>query len=161
DYIAEPLLSGVYGGDPRALSVNAVLARFVEMETKYGSLTRGALEARKKMHAAESGPLFRTFRRGLGSVICALATQLRGRIQVVHGAAEALERNSGGWRVRVGGQWIEAVDVIVATPAYSTAALLRPLDAEAARLLETIDYSSSMTIALVYRPDRIAAPRGF
>ena len=41
DYLAEPLLSGVYGGDPREMSVGSVLPRFVEMESKYGSLTRG------------------------------------------------------------------------------------------------------------------------
>ena len=45
DYLAEPLLAGVYGGDPREMSVNSVLARFVEIETKYGSLTRGVLAA--------------------------------------------------------------------------------------------------------------------
>ena len=31
DYLAEPLLSGVYGGDPEALSVASVLPRFVEL----------------------------------------------------------------------------------------------------------------------------------
>ena len=34
DYLAEPLLAGVYGGDPRDMSVNSVLARFVEIETE-------------------------------------------------------------------------------------------------------------------------------
>ena len=41
DYIAEPLLSGVYGGDPREMSVISVLGPFVEMEKKraaWGSL---------------------------------------------------------------------------------------------------------------------------
>jgi len=47
DYLAEPLLAGVYGGDPRQMSVNSVLARFVEMEAKYGSLSRGTLAAPK------------------------------------------------------------------------------------------------------------------
>ena len=32
DYLAEPLLSGVYGGDPAQLSVGSVLPRFLEME---------------------------------------------------------------------------------------------------------------------------------
>src|ERR1039458_2643484 len=36
DYLAEPLLSGIYGGDPRELSVAAVLPRFVELAAKYG-----------------------------------------------------------------------------------------------------------------------------
>jgi len=43
DYLAEPLLAGIFGGDPADLSVSSVLPRFVELERKYGSLTRGVL----------------------------------------------------------------------------------------------------------------------
>ena len=46
DYLAEPLLSGVYGGDPAQLSVGSVLPRFLQMEAKYGSLVRGVLAGR-------------------------------------------------------------------------------------------------------------------
>ena len=46
DYLAEPLLSGVYGGDPDQLSVASVLPRFVEMERTKGSLARTLMAAR-------------------------------------------------------------------------------------------------------------------
>ena len=52
DRLADPLLSGIYGGDATKLSARTVLPRLVEMETKYGSLTRGMLAAHKKMRAA-------------------------------------------------------------------------------------------------------------
>ena len=45
DYLAEPLLSGVYGGDPDKLSVASVLPRFVEMERTKGSLARALMTA--------------------------------------------------------------------------------------------------------------------
>ncbi len=45
DRLADPLLSGVYGGDAASLSVRAVLPRFVEMEEHYGSLCRAMLAA--------------------------------------------------------------------------------------------------------------------
>jgi len=157
DYLAEPLLSGVYGGDPRALSVNAVLTRFVDMETKYGSLTRAALEARKKMPASGE-PLFRTFRDGLGSFTAALERAIAPQTRVIHGAVDSIER---GWRLRVNGEWIAAEKVILATPAYAAAALLGPLDTELGRLLDTVDYSSSLTIAMVFRPGRLPDPKGF
>ena len=67
DYLAEPLLAGVYGGDPREMSVNSVLARFVEIETKYGSLTRGVLAA-PRPKGSGSGSLFRTLKNGPGPV---------------------------------------------------------------------------------------------
>ena len=52
DYLVEPLLSGVYGGDPARLSAASVLPRFVELERKYGSLTRGVLKGRTPAHGA-------------------------------------------------------------------------------------------------------------
>ena len=51
DRLADPLLSGIYGGDATQLSAQTVLPRLVEMETKYGSLTRGMLAAHRKMRA--------------------------------------------------------------------------------------------------------------
>ncbi len=51
DRLADPLLSGIYGGDAAQLSAQTVLPRLVDMETKYGSLTRGMLAAHRKMRA--------------------------------------------------------------------------------------------------------------
>ena len=51
DRLADPLLSGIYGGDATQLSARTVLPRLVEMETEYGSLTRGMLAAHKQMRA--------------------------------------------------------------------------------------------------------------
>ncbi len=48
DRLADPLLSGIYGGDSTQLSAQTVLPRLVEMETKHGSLTRGMLAAHRQ-----------------------------------------------------------------------------------------------------------------
>ncbi|MBL8212962.1 MAG: protoporphyrinogen oxidase, partial [Bryobacterales bacterium] len=164
DYLADPLLSGVYGGTAEALSVDAVLPRFVDMERKYGSLTKGALAARKHMpKGGESAALFRTLKRGLGSLVAAIESKLEG-VRRITGEVEALDRaeTGAGWRVRVGREWLAASQVILAVPAYASGALLRHLDPEAARLLETVDYSSSATVALAYRPGRLQqALKGF
>src|SRR5207245_2589429 len=70
DYLAEPLLSGIYGGDPRQLSVQAVLPRFVELAARYGSLTRGVLASRAQSSKQQSpAPLFRTLKGGLGDLV--------------------------------------------------------------------------------------------
>ncbi len=52
DRLADPLLSGVYGGDAGKLSARAVLPRFVEMEEKYGSLSKAML-ARAQENGAD------------------------------------------------------------------------------------------------------------
>src|SRR5580698_10040114 len=51
DRLADPLLSGIYGGEAASLSVRAVLPRFAEMERTHGSLGRAMLAARKKMRS--------------------------------------------------------------------------------------------------------------
>ena len=102
DYLAEPLLSGVYGGDPKQLSVGSVLPRFLEMEKKYGSLVRGVLASRSKSGGG-GGSLFRTLKGGLGTLVDRLAAGLK----VCQADVETVERSGmgfgcglvvGGWR---------------------------------------------------------------
>lgn len=151
DYLAEPLLAGVYGGTPDHLSVGSVLGRFVELEAQYGSLTRGVLAERKKVAAqARSTPLFRTLKGGLGQLVDALMRAVTPSAQVHQGEAEALERTPAGFRVRVGGVWLDFAKVVLACQAYQAARLTASVDPALARLLDAIPYSSSMTVALGY-----------
>src|SRR5581483_3682695 len=54
--VADPLLSGVYGGSADELSASSVLARFAEIEARQGSLGRAMVAARKlKNLCAEPG----------------------------------------------------------------------------------------------------------
>jgi oxygen-dependent protoporphyrinogen oxidase len=146
DYLAEPLLSGVYGGDPARLSVASVLPRFLQMEANYGSLVRGVLDLRGQ--AGPSGPLFRTLKSGLGRLTGALAS----RVKICRSQAETIERREGGgFRIRAEGNWMEADHVIVACPAWAAARLLAPVDPQLAEWLDGIEYSSSLTLTLIYR----------
>lgn len=155
DYLAEPLLAGVYGGDPVKLSVTSVLGRFVELDKKYGSLTRGVLAERKMAkRSGGSQPLFQTLRGGLGELVKALFSAIGDRMQVIEGAAEAVTRGPGGFRVTVNGQPIEAGHVVLACQAYRSASLVRTLDPKLVELLDAIPYNSSITLALGY--DRTA-----
>jgi oxygen-dependent protoporphyrinogen oxidase len=148
DYLAEPLLSGIYGGNPSVLSIRSVLPRFVELERKYGSLTRGVLAERRKNAAAQAGgtPLFRTLASGLQTLTDALAA--RAALRVVHAAAETIERGGNGFRVRAGGDWMEAEHVVLACEAHRAAPLAAALDGRVGEILASVPYSSSMTVAL-------------
>ncbi len=159
DYLGEPLLAGVYGGDPDRLSATAVLGRFVEMERRYGSLTRGALAARQRMAQGAGGPLFRSLRRGLGSLVEALEAKLDAGVRVVRGEAETIERAGEGWRLRVSGGWMDADAVVVACPAWAAARTLGAGNGRLAALLETIPYHDALTVSLGYRREDCAALR--
>jgi protoporphyrinogen/coproporphyrinogen III oxidase len=145
DYLAEPLLSGVYGGDPRRLSVRSVLPRFAELADRYGSLTRGVIANRPKQSA---GPLFRTLKGGLGRLVETLIAAAGSHVEFRHLAAERIEPIAGGFRVRAGGEWTEATRIIVACESYNAAKLLD--DGRLAELLSGIAYSSSIVVALGY-----------
>ena len=66
DLLADPLLSGVYGGEASQLSVRAVLPRFADMEATHGSLGRGMFGVREKNRRPQRGParpLFTSLKR--------------------------------------------------------------------------------------------------
>ena len=150
DYLAEPLLAGVYGGDPHQMSVNSVLARFVEIESKYGSLTRGALASPRPPNPG--GSFLQTLKGGLGQLIEAL----RPSADVIHANAEGLEQIGDGFRVRADGDWMEAEHVVLATPAHQ--APLGLLNPELGSLLAGIPYTTSITLALGYRKSTFDHP---
>ena len=160
DYLAEPLLAGIYGGDPAELSVTSMLPRFVELEKWYGSLTRGVLAERPKVRGPKP-PLFRTLRSGLESLVHAVWRATSGAT-VVHGTVNAMERVHDGFRLKIGGDWLSADQVVLACEAYQAARLMPTVDARAAQLLGSIGYSSSVTIALGFaRSDVRNQMRGF
>ena len=169
DRLADPLLSGIYGGDSEQLSAQAVFPRLVEMETKYGSLTRGMLAGvRARKAAAGDGPapppkpLFTTLRFGLQQLVDALDSRLdRNRLHF-HAPVSSVEQTAGAWAVHVGGA-VQLFDaVVIATPAWAAADLLKTTDAELSAALGEIPYSSSVTINLVYDgADLDPLPEGF
>jgi oxygen-dependent protoporphyrinogen oxidase len=152
DYLAEPLLAGVYGGDPHELSANRVLARFVDIEAKYGSLTRGARAQPRPNYPG--GSFLQTLKGGLGQLIEAL----RPSADVIQADVETVENLGGGFRVRAAGDWLEAEHLVVATPAGDAAPILQVLQPEVASLLAGIPYTTSITVALGYRKNTFDHP---
>jgi protoporphyrinogen/coproporphyrinogen III oxidase len=150
DYLAEPLLAGVYGGDPEKLSVSSVLNRFVELEEKYGSLSRGVLVERRKMRKTGNLPLFQTLRGGLGKLITALVAAAGHSVKVIEDEALTVERQPGGYRVVLSAGSLDAGHVILACQAHEGAGVIRALDTPLADLLAAIPYNSSITVSLGY-----------
>ena len=144
DYLAEPLLSGVYGGDPRALSVASVLPRFAELEAKYGSLTKGVLATRPKPTPGKpAAPLFQTLKGGLGQLVDALAQAARPHAVFRQAAADAVEFTAAGVRVHAAGDWIDADHVIFACETYRASPLI---GGRLGELLGQTGYSSSIVV---------------
>jgi oxygen-dependent protoporphyrinogen oxidase len=128
------------------------MPRFAEIEAKYGSLTKGTLAGiAKAPKQSAGGTLFRTLKRGLGSMVEALEKAIAPHCQVLREKALRLERREDGtYVVQTANASFESRHVVVATPAWAAADLLRSLDAELAELLRGVGYSSSLTAGLIY-----------
>ncbi|MBV9608495.1 MAG: protoporphyrinogen oxidase [Acidobacteria bacterium] len=159
DRLADPLLSGVYGGDAARLSVRAVLPRFVEMEAKYGSLSRAMLAAMKKRNPTQSAKdadkggapsIFTSMFDGMQQLVDAVVAQLPQERLHTRAEVTGLTREGKEWQVGVEGGVRSFDRVIIATPAYVAGALLKGVSPKLAGLLEQIAYSSSVTVALGY-----------
>jgi oxygen-dependent protoporphyrinogen oxidase len=181
DRLADPLLSGIYGGDASQLSAQTVLGRLVEMEKKYGSLTRGMLAAHAQMRArmkgaaAQSGngaqpkgksggapAIFTSLRGGMQQLVDALTARLDpGSIQAGTPVRE-ISKSGQGWRVATSAGASDFDALIVATPAWAGGELLKTVDPELSLELAGIPYSSSITINLVYDEAQLGTlPDGF
>ena len=156
DYLVEPLLYAVYGGDPRQMSATAIIPQMTQIEAKYGSLTRGVLSGmRKRRHNRRR----RAVRAESSSSPCAAACPAWStpsfRIGRGDPGLEPLRPkplSDRRWiRVRVNGDWLEAKNIVIATPAWGAADLIQDLAPQAAELLREIPYRSSLTVSLAYK----------
>jgi oxygen-dependent protoporphyrinogen oxidase len=174
DRLADPLLSGIYGGDASQLSARTVLPRLVEMEKEYGSLTRGMLAAHRKMRKArpngqaQSGArpparaIFTSMRGGMQQLIDALAARLDPAAVRLATPVSGLEKTAEGWRVEVDGESELYDAVIVASPAWAAGVMLGRVDPKLGEELGAIPYSSSITVNLVYDEAQLGRlPEGF
>ena len=162
--LADPLLSGVYGGEADQLSVRAVLPRFADMEAKYGSLGRAMLAARKNAppNAGPPRSLFSSLRDGMQSLVAAVTARLTPLNLRVGLPIREVQRREYGWLVNTeaGGSSFDAI--VLATPTQAGAKLLQQSAPVLAQELGEIRYSSSVTVGLVYDETVAAAlPPGF
>jgi len=164
DRLADPLLSGVYGGEASRLSVRAVLPRFAEMEAKYGSLGRAMLAARGKMPRSANGPrpLFTSLKDGMQQLVDALVSRLTPSALQTNAPVQSVQLQNGGWLVSAGYASDQFDAIILATPAQIAAGMIQTASPQLAFELCRIDYTSSITINLAYdRSVRSALPPGF
>ncbi len=171
DRLADPLLSGIYGGDAAQLSAQTVLPRLVEMERKYGSLTRGMLAAHQQMTSKarnssktpnSGAAIFTALRGGMQQMVDAIVARLDPARIRTGTIVNAVARTDAGWRITAGSGSQEFDAVIMASPAWVAGSLLRGVDAQLGDELAAIPYSSSITINLVYDEAKLGAlPEGF
>ncbi len=165
--VGQPMLAGIYTGDPEYLSLKATMPRFRELEKKYGSVIKGLLQTSKDKNnnlTQASGPrygLFLSFKEGMETLTRKLSESLPTGIARLHaGIKEVLrDKPSGKWKIvmATGQHWMADV-VCMTTSAKVTANLIKNVSAELVENLNTITYESVATVNLAFRRDQIAHP---
>jgi len=155
EYLTEPLLCGVYGGDSENLSAESVLPRFLGYERKYGSLVKGV---RQELKERPKGALFLSLRNGMQTLTNALLNALGDRVQVVCGEVSDLRRQGNGWSARIGSESIAARNVALCCPAHVNARLLESDVSPIADELAAIPYSSAILVMQVYDRAKLGHP---
>jgi len=155
--LVDPLLGGVYAGDPARLSAQATLAPVWEAAADHRSVLDG-LRAQRRRTARGGGPVFATVRDGLGRVVERLSTALGDRIRT-HSPVRSVRARRGGVVLHLD-EGPEVFDrAVLAVPPAAAAALLAADWPALARELAGVRSASVGVVALAYAAgDAMALP---
>ncbi|HEX2639461.1 MAG TPA: protoporphyrinogen oxidase [Pyrinomonadaceae bacterium] len=150
DKAIDPFVSGVYAGDPKDLSMRSAFPKLYEMERDFGSLIMGT--ARRKVEKADPNfPKTFSFRGGLKTLIQKLSAEIGEGLRTST-AVEKIE-NANGLRFRVKGEEYDAV--VISTPAWVAADLVRDKDVQLAETLANVNYPQVAVAVTAFRSDQI------
>jgi oxygen-dependent protoporphyrinogen oxidase len=125
DRAVDPLVAGIYAGDPHKLSVQHAFPKLLEAEQKHGSLIKGQLFGAGEQKSGEvsrrDAKMF-SFDDGLQVLTDALAAQLGDSLKL-NTPVTKLSQTSDGWRVTTANSEAEHSAVIYCGTAYKLAEL--------------------------------------
>ncbi len=163
--LIDPMVTGIYAGDPDRMSLRACFPLIYDLEKKYGGLVKGMIALQKERRRAgvnqemSAGPggVLMSFDAGVQTLIDVLADRLAEGLHLgvpVH----RIERRDGKLVLSLTENGlrgeIDTDAVVVAAPAYAAAEMLAPLDAALGEALAAIPYSPISVVALGY--DKVA-----
>jgi oxygen-dependent protoporphyrinogen oxidase len=168
DYAINPFVAGVFAGNPESLSVQAAFPKLYALEEKYGGLLKGLVKGRKERRqraekAKSSAKLF-AFVDGMQSLPEALASSLGESIRYNCPVETIIPVRAGRFPVyTVYGSNAAAIAsdvraVVLSSPAYATAGIIRPIDPEMAKTLESIYYPPVVEVFMGFKQEQVGQP---
>jgi oxygen-dependent protoporphyrinogen oxidase len=169
--LVDPMVSGIYAGDPSRLCLRAVFPKMAEMERDHGSLVRAMIARRRERRRrgdanggggpAGPGGTLTSFDEGMEVLVRALAEalgpDLLTGVRAVSAAPDddgfAVTADDGGRTVS-----LAARRVVCALPAYGSQAVLEAALPRLGRELGGIPYAGITVVTLIYNREQIAHP---
>lgn len=161
--LVQPLVGGIYTGDPEKLSLPATMPRFAEMEQQHGSLIR-AMYSQPKRSGSGSGARYSMFvapRDGMSSMVEAIANKLPAGVVRTGTPVTHLQPVDGRWKLSLHNEENSPElfdDVIVASSAKPTAKLVASFDEQLAEEVDKIYSARCSIVSLGYAREQIAHP---
>jgi oxygen-dependent protoporphyrinogen oxidase len=142
DRFVEPFIAGIWAGSSDQLSLEQAFPALARWLAERGSLTRGAIAARRRTSrepvARKRGLL--SFRAGLERFPRRLAEDLGAKARFGM-AVDSVDRAAHGWTLSVAGETMEVERVCIATPAAEAARLAKSVAPDAAAALSGIPHA--------------------
>ncbi|NCO66135.1 MAG: protoporphyrinogen oxidase [Candidatus Aquicultor secundus] len=169
DRLADPLVAGIYSSDPETMSLAATFPILLDMEQKYGSITKGMIAAMKaRLKAAPQGAkpgapagpkrtLHMSMKGGMQDIIDELYKAADKDKILVNAEVAGIDEVKGedgftAYKLQMtDGTTIVADAVVFASPSNDAATLVENIDTQLAGVLNEIPQASSATISLAYR----------
>jgi len=156
---ADGLVTGIYAGDSKLLSLPACFPRIAALEREYGSVLKGfAAQAKKRRLDAKArgetpkrpGKLW-SFRDGMRTLVESVVGRLK-KPPVYGAVVRRLRQDGNRWLVEGEGAERWHADAVALTcPAPQQATMLADVDAILADEIDAIPYNRVAVIALGYR----------
>ncbi len=169
----DPLVTGIYAGDPDRIGLEAAFPRLFALERDHGGIFKGMIaqsRARKKAAAdpaagvGTSGPgsgvgRLHSFRGGLQELVEALSRRLGSRLRLESPVEELRIRKGEGYECLLRDRSVvRSRSVVLAVPAPRAANLVSALSPDLAISLEEIPYAPVAVICLGFRREDVAHP---
>lgn len=160
-YAINPLIGGIYAGDPEQLSLRYAFPKLHALEQQHGGLIRGAIakmREAKKSDAPKVNKRILSFKDGLGELPKLLVKALGDKVQT-RVSIESIQREGESWIVKWNGQSQVFDELILTVPAHALAKLPLPQEISASFApLETIDYPPVSVLSLAFKRSEMVHP---
>jgi protoporphyrinogen/coproporphyrinogen III oxidase len=158
DYLVNPLIAGIYAGDPERLSVKHAMPMLHYGERRHGSLMLGAMREMKAKRGIVKQKGITSFTGGLQTLPNAMAEAL-GPTLKLGTRCTRVERVGTQWSLQLAGAadaTLEVDAVICAVPAYAIAALGLPSEVSGALgPIGRLQHPPVATLALGFRREDV------
>ena len=156
DVLIDSMVSGVFGGNARELSLRACFPKMWQMETEHGSLVR-ALIARRRQRRGSGDPVgapagrLTSFVGGVEDLIHGLVAALAGAVRVESAVERVEPAEGGGWRLVLEGERrVDADALVLAIAASASASIVSGFDPGLAASLRSIPAAPLAVVCLGY-----------